>query len=213
MKLLSLDVSTKTGFAVLEQDDEEHSVELLEYGLMKMEKKVLDYGEYPWAYLHASRAMSKQIIELVQRIQPDVIVVEETNLGKARYSQKLLEFLHQALLMGLSESLLSIPVFYLSTSEWRHAIGMKMTAEDKKSNAKLKKAKVAAKAAGTKVDNKALGIRGKVGWKHLSVRHANATFGLSLLQKDEDKADAICMALGFLQGARPCNGGDDSEDE
>lgn len=233
-RTLALDVSTHTGFAVIddEKTDQGRKVDLVGSGKLELPRPG-DYPAetYPWNYLHAARAAAEVIVELVVKTNPDVIVVEETNLGKQRYSQKLLEFLHYALMNLIGErttaGAVSAPVFYLTSSEWRSHLGMKMTKGDKSNNKLLKRAKelhaAAAKAfapqpipskRGGKVKftkpkslqafKKELGITGKVDWKDLSVRFVNEKYGRHFEKCDNDETDAICLASAFATGCRPC---------
>jgi len=206
MKVLALDISTKAGWAYLEKDDADSifgSIKL-EFGSIKLDHPVIAFGEYPWSYDKASEAMAAMLFDLVLRFSPDVIVIEETNLGKSRWSQKVLEFIHKSLLIHLRG--VTAKVIYLSSSSWRQALGLTMTKEDKKNNAKLSKAKKLATEKGISVDKKTLGVRGKINKKHLALRYVNDKFGLSLKVKDNDAADAICLAAAFLAGATPCDG-------
>jgi len=116
-RLLSLDVSSKTGFSVLDIEETEDkivvNISLVEIGLQRMPRPLDTCGEYPWNYLQACKEMGKVLAELVSRVKPRVVVVEETNKGRARYSQKLLEFLHSALLTQISLDTECPAVFYL----------------------------------------------------------------------------------------------------
>jgi Holliday junction resolvasome RuvABC endonuclease subunit len=199
---LALDVSTKTGYAILKQDKATQEIILIDHGCKQLVKKIAEYGEYPWSYLYASRDLVVQLTELVARINPDVVVVEETNKGQNRYSQKILEFLHNTLLVSLDkyrQGALTPPVFYLSTSEWRKVLDQRLSKQDKINN------KLVKTAADNKV-KKPAGIKGKIGKKHLSVRWVNETYGLDLKMKDNDSADAISLGTAFLRGARACDG-------
>lgn len=198
MKVLALDISTKPGWAF------NKDAQLVEFGALSLDHPVLAYGEYPWSYHRASEIMANQLFKLVDRFDPEVIVIEETNLGKSRYAQKTLEYIHKALLSRLVGS--KAKVIYLSSSIWRQTLGLHMSAEDKRNNAKLSRAKKKAAEAGAKLDKKTIGVRGKVNKKHLAIRYVNETYGLELKVKDNDKADAICLADAFLKGATPCDG-------
>lgn len=205
MKILALDISTKAGWAFLSSDTFDlATVQGLEYGSLKLDHPVIAFGDYPWSYDKASEVMAAQLYELVLRFQPDVVIIEETNLGKSRYAQKTLEFIHKSLLTQLR----AFPgkVIYFSSSSWRQALGLTMTKEDKKNNARLSKAKKYATEMGVKLDKKALGVRGKINKKHLALRYVNDTFNLTLKVKDNDAADAICLAAAYLKGATPCDG-------
>lgn len=207
-RLLSLRVSTKISFSVLDIEETEDkivtNIDLTESGLQKMPELLNTCGEYSWDFLQASKRMSKVLATLVSRIKPRVVVVEEKK--DRRYFQKLLEFLHSALLTHIQLDTEAPAVFYLSTSEWRSHLGIRLSKEDKKANQKLSKAKKA--SIDGKIDRKALGIRGKITPKHLAVKYANEKFGLQLKIKDNDIADAVCLGNAFALGARPCSGGE-----
>lgn len=198
MKVLALDISTKAGWALADETGP------LKFGSLQLDHPVLAYGEYPWSYDKASEAMAAMLHEIVLREAPDVIVIEETNLGKSRYAQKTLEFIHKSMLVRLRSFIGK--VIYVSSSSWRQALGLVMTKADKKNNAKLSKAKKTAAELGVKLDKKALGVRGKINKKHLALRYVNETFSLSLKVKDNDAADAICLAAAYFKGAIPCDG-------
>lgn len=203
MKALALDISTSAGWALMEAGT------LVKFGGIELEKTVKEYGEYPWSYLFATWEMANRLSSLVHELRPDVVVVEETNLGRNRYSQKTLEFIHCNMLRNLREWLPEETppnVIYISSSSWRKCIGMEMSKEDKKNNSTLSRAKSRAKSKGEKLDKSALGLKGRVTKKHLAVRFANATYGLQLKMKDNDQADAICLGTAFFRGAVPADG-------
>jgi hypothetical protein len=199
VKVLALDVSTKTGWCVFEDG------KLTRYGLIKNPKKIQEYGKYPWSYLNATEAMAQQLLILTERETPDIIVVEETNGSRARYTQKVLEFLHCCLLARLATSFKG-EVYYINSSEWRKVVGMVMTNEDKKANRKLNVEKNIAEKAGKKLDKEKLGIKGKITKKHLSVRLVNAMYGLDFRIKNNDTADAICLGTSYIKGCEVCDG-------
>ena len=201
-KVLALDLSTKTGWAFFEDG------KLVKHGLIRLSKKIEEYGNYPWSFVYATIELIEKIHnELIIPLFPNTIVVEETNSSKARYTQKILEFLHFRLLsscVNISPSY--CPIKYINSSEWRKVLGLTMSKEQKKNNAKLNKAKKQAEGTGTKLDKASLGIKGKITKKHLSVAYANSTYGLNLKIKDNDIADAICLGTAYLNGANICDG-------
>jgi hypothetical protein len=199
MKVLALDVSTKTGWAVFEEG------KLVRHGLIQNPQKIQEYGTYPWNYLYATEAMTQRLLELADNEKPDVIVVEETNGSRARYTQKVLEFLHCNLLIRLS-TYFNGKVFYVNSSEWCKTIGMAMSKEDKKANHKLNVEKSLAASAGRKMDKAKLGIKGKITKKHLSVRWVNENYNLDFKIKDNDIADAICLGSAYIKGCSVCDG-------
>lgn len=181
--------------------------------------------EYPWSIRQRAKNVALDIIYLLEHLiisdkpipKPcpiDTIVIEETNMAKARYSQKFLEFMHAFTLNELldykcfnSKYEYARPsVVYVNTSDWRRAIGISLSKEDKKLNAKLSKAKSLAKKNGEKLDKKKLGIKGKVNKKHKAVNYVNETFNLQLKVKDNNEAEAICMAHAYSKGVKVCDG-------
>lgn len=198
MKVLSFDISTKPGWAFKEDS------RLVAFDSFSLDKPIFTYGEYPRNYDEATEVIAAKLWELVIRFQPDVIVIEETNLGKSRYAQKTLEFIHKAFLNKMRGW--TGKIIYLSSSSWRQALGLQMSKEDKKNNSKLSKATKVAAEYGVKLDKKKLGIRGKITKKHLAIRYVNDKHGLSLKVKDNDKADAIALIDAFEAGAIPCDG-------
>jgi hypothetical protein len=211
MKILCLDLSTHAGYAFLEGERGEKP-KLIKYGTIHLGKSVVEYGPYPYGYVLCARAQIGNLINLLMD-DPDVIVIEETNMGRNRYTQKLLEFLHHELILRLEDIAYrrkagggSLEVVYLDSSEWRSNLGLKMSKEQKKLNAKLSKAKREAAEAGSKLDKKKLGIKGKTTAKHLAVAHANESYDLKLKVKDNDAADAICLGLAYCNNATPCDG-------
>lgn len=209
MKVLAFDISTSAGFAVLEEKDGE--VQLLRYGVVQLPQTILAYNKYPWCYLDAADDMAMMLVNIAEKELPDVIVVEETNLSKgSRYAQKILEFIHCQFLRNMSicrDRVEIIPkVIYLSSSVWRQSLQLSLSKEQKKANAKLSKAKKEAEASGKKLDKVKLGVRGKVGKKHLAINYANTRFDLRLKVKDDDIADAICLGLAAFNNPQVCDG-------
>lgn len=172
MKTLGLDISTKTGYAVI------HDGVLISHGL-----KVAAKSEFPglcedfW-FIARARAMGEEIYKLIVANQPDLIIIEQTNLGQNRMDQKLLEFIHFEVLRRILDMERESQVRYISTSTWRSVLKIKLDKDQKLNNALVKIGKK----------------RGKVTPKHLAVIWANSTYGLDLLKKDHDIADAIALA-------------------
>lgn len=204
-KILALDISTSSGYAVLQSHNGDISISAK--GTIINPKKVEEYGKYPFNYLDSADSMASRLFELVEEWSPDAIILEETNKAKSRYTQKILEFIHCMFLNYIShyEGLLS-KVFYVNTSDWRKKVGVELTKEEKKQNAKLSKAKSKAGGKITPAEKKAIGIKGRINKKHVAVRIANETFKLELKAKDDDIADALCLGLAFIKGVETCDG-------
>lgn len=225
MRVLALDLSTHAGYAILDGEMGDKNPKLVASGTIDFDKKLFDFGPYPHCYWKAAEYMAEKIWRHVEGLNeldfaPDVVVIEEINSGRDRYVQKWLENIHTAVLKFLGDAPeddfgkhkpLYEPdkIVYLNSDGadgWRTNLGLKMSKEQKRANAKLSKAKRAAEEMHTKLDKSALGIRGKVTKKHLAVAHANTTFNLHLKMKDNNEADAICLGLAFLNHATPCTG-------
>lgn len=191
-KVLSLDVSSKTGYSV--QNISKDGCILLDYGLLGPYPK--PEGNYPNDYYHWANICASNIIKKIYEINPTVIVVEQVSKGsKNHLSQLLLDWIHYLLAHFFIDQ--GIQPIYYQTGFWRSAIGIKLTKEEKKKNALIRKTRKATGAAVVKdLNGKRIGLTGK---KHANVRVANELYGLSLKLKDEDKADAICLGRCFYE--------------
>lgn len=209
-KILALDLSSNAGFAVIVIPDGDDPA-ITQYGNVVMSKpKIAAFGAFPMCYVWAAEDVARQCVELVKLHVPDVLVIEETNHGRASgYSQKFLEYLHFAVLQGLDRAGLIRPeqVKYIATGDWRRTLGLKMSKEDLKNNRKARDANRSGSTAGDKKKARAAaGISGRVTTKHLSVRYVNERYGMDFILKDNDIADAICVGMAFLQGASVSQG-------
>ena len=138
--------------------------------------------KYPYNVVDGAARVCGIVRELILKLTPlDIIVVENTNKGKNRHTQRILEFIHRDLLELFRY--LSIPMVYMDTSEWRKIVGLWMSKEDKKNNRDV--------SAGKK--------RGRINKKHLAVRMVNEKYGKKLKLKDNDEADAILMGEAFIR--------------
>lgn len=156
---------------------------------------------YPQNYHMATKALAFEVGVLVKNTKCDIVVIEEVNKARSRYSQKTVDNIHAYLLDDLNTWWGSLDhVEYVNTSDWRKTVGTLLTKDDKKQNAKLSKGLRSGKS------KKEIGIKGKVNKKHVAIRFVNDTFGMSLLKKDDDIADAICQGLAWLMGVEPCDG-------
>jgi hypothetical protein len=208
VRVLSLDISTSTGWASIDTDVGPPS---LQYGTIVLPKRARDYASHPWGYFLAAKELAKLLLARVEAQPIDVLVVEETNGARARFTQKVLEYCHFAFLDAFFAQPVGrglVKLVYLNTSEWRKVTDTKMTKEDKNRNAKLSRHKRNASIKGSKLDKKALGISGKTTIKHVAIRRVQELYGLELLAKDDDIADAILLVHAYINGAKPCTGND-----
>lgn len=204
MKILALDISKNSpGWALLDSE----TGKILDCGIINVSPlSVHEQGEYPRNYMIATRGVASGLMAKVKETNPDVVVVEETNQGRSRYVQKVLEWIHCHFLDMMFEDPKDIPIKYVSSRVWRKKLEIKVSAEDKKKNAKLSKAKSLAKKTGTKLDKKALGIRGKITKKHAAVVWVNTTYGTNFKIGDNDTCEAITLGVAFIRGAELCDG-------
>ena len=188
-KLLSLDLSSKVGYAVAEIDLETKDFKLVESGGVPK----VDCGKepYPTNYYNWALTCSNQTIELIKKVKPDKVVIEETTPGRNALSQKFLDWVHLLIIKYLVIDN-KYDLQYLRTGEWRKLIDLHQTKEDKLQNKEINKIRKATGDKVVKADGKRIG---KITKKHLSVRFANEKFDLSLKLKDNDQADAICIAF------------------
>ena len=182
VRILSLDISSKTGWAVHED------LNLMNYGVIRVEIKDFNVNKdpnkhesYPYNLLDASNEMARLLAKLIADINPDEIVIENTVKGRNRHTQRLLEWLHKAMIEEIRG--LNRRFYYLDPSEWRRILEIRLSNQDKKNNRLV--------SSGKK--------RGRITKKHLSVRAANDLYGLKLKIKDNDIADAICLGRAFFE--------------
>jgi Holliday junction resolvasome RuvABC endonuclease subunit len=193
MKVLSLDVSSKTGFCFFETTDK---MTLLDYG--QIPKIECPDKDFPESFVLWANEVFKTVEELIKKHRPDRLVIEQTCAGsKNAMSQKLLEFVHFLLADYIVKN--KIPCSYIMTGIWRKEVGSYMSAEEKKQNKKVKEYKKKHKTNVAKDENgKRIGLIGK---KHVTIRLVNEVFKDQLKEplkrKDEDTADAIAIALCF----------------
>jgi hypothetical protein len=181
MKVLSLDVSSKTGYALFENGHYISSGSLEKIALedFNVNKDPDKSPKYPWNIIDAAESMAQSILALYSDHKPDVIVIENTVKGRNRHVQRYLEFLHSAILRILRP--LNKPIVYIDPSAWRSLVGLKLSLDQKKNNKEV--------SAGKK--------RGKIGKKHLSVELCNKLYNLQLKLKDNDQCDSILLNLGY----------------
>lgn len=203
-RILSLDMSTKTGYASMVS--KEDGIVLEAYGTLAQIHT--PDGAYPESFIDWAYAVYAGIYELIERFAPDVLVIEETSAGsKAIYTQKILEWIHFLVAKFIKET--KIKAVYFLTEQWRRETGCKMTKEEGKHNKKVaaykeKNKKLVAGGLYHKPqvaydeNGKRIGRKTK---KHINVRRANEVFGeylaVPLRKKDEDTADSLLLGYSY----------------
>lgn len=201
MLILGLDISTKTGYALVESSSQPGQ-DLFELGLFTVPEQE---GPYPSSYIKRTQMMGKLITDYIDTKNVGLAVIEDTNPGRNAYGQKLLEWTHFIVICHLESK--GIPIIYLRTGIWRQALEAKLSPEDRKNNQKLNRLKTKANGDGQTLRalKKENGIQGKVSRKAPALRLVNELYNLGLKKKDNDKADALCLCLAYKKGAQHCD--------
>jgi Holliday junction resolvasome RuvABC endonuclease subunit len=182
-RILSLDLSTKSGWAVFVDGIYEKSGELEKVNVVdfNVNDKPWERPGYPWNIMDAAHAISDDIEKLILQEKPTFIVVENSVKGKNSSTQRLIEWFHFTVLSIIK--LQQIPFAYMMPSQWRSAVNLRLSKDEKKNNRDV--------SSGKK--------RGKITRKHLSVNMVNQLYPqLELILKNNDQADAILLCIGFL---------------
>jgi len=189
-RVLSLDISTKTGWAFCESSSSE--LKLVSYGLLGPFERNKEL-QYPLDFYSWSHVVAGSIIKKIEELNPTTIIVEETNKSRNYLSQKILEYIHFLCVCYFVE--MDIWPIYMQTGVWRSLVNAKMTKEEKKQNGMVREFK---EKNNTVVAKDANGKRiGLYTPKHVSVRIANEYFGLKLKLKHNNEADSLCMCLAW----------------
>lgn len=201
--IVSLDLSTKPGWARFHVKDGE--VQKMQFDTVFPKKEIKQYGRYPFNYIDFARDVGNHLVNdiyLIHINHPEVeVVIEETTTSKNNYSQKILEFIHYAVLTGLQAR--KIPVFYIRTGTWRGAVGANLNAEEKKLNQKIYRVKKQTGSKLAKIDGKVVGKRTR---KHASLRCFKEHFGYELPLNMNDACEAVLIGMAYIKGAPVCDG-------
>jgi hypothetical protein len=212
MRILSLDLSTHTGWCVIEEDGSIPNYGLINIKVKDYKAEIKTWKDYPPSYpinfINAADEMAMKVMELYHKFKPDYVVYEEINIARQRLSNKLLDFIHYAVIKAL------LPFLHpsaLTSKCWRDLTGCYATKEDKKLNSKISKLKSKRKKdlveanvgeqllineskKAIKIDGK---VVGRVTKKHMSVRLVNELLGTSFKLNDNDITDAILLGMAF----------------
>jgi hypothetical protein len=193
-RVLSLDISTKTGWSLTRSDQQ--SIEVECYGTI--DQIHMPDGSYPESFVDWANACFSKILSIIDLTAPDVLVIEETSAGsKAIYTQKILEWIHYLVAKLIKET--KIKAVYFMTEQWRRETGCLMSKEESKRNKAVREYK---KKNKTKIAYDINGKRiGLINRKHVNIRRANEIFGKFLSEplrkKDEDTADSLMLGYAY----------------
>ena len=190
MIILSLDISTKTGYSICKSNGDGYP-DLIHYGVYVDEHRVgqADFEKFDknsvFSIIDSGVRLYKKVEDLINEFGVDTIVIEQTNhLSKNRFSQKILEWYHFQLIVYLD--MIGLFPHFLNTSEWRSLSDCKMTKDDRKNNQLVKNKKK----------------RGKITPKHVAVRRVLEIYNVELKQIENDIADAILMGVAYDKKCR-----------
>lgn len=181
MKVLGLDLSTKTGWSVFEDGQYKTSGALPKVFIedFNVNKEPHKSPLYPFNVMDGAEEVGRSVLGLYSEHRPDVIVIESLVKGKNAHTQRILDWIHFCVLKTLRP--FDKPLAHMFPSEWRQAVGLKLSVDQKKNNKEV--------SAGKK--------RGKIGKKHLSVNMVNFKYNLEMILKDNDECDSILLNLGY----------------
>lgn len=196
MRVLALDISSKTGYALFEKD------ELKSFDTLFVDQKVKDFGPYPQNYIKFAEFITDGIYKkTVIPFDPEVVVIEETNASRQNYSQKTLEYIHFALNKKLGSE--GRKVAYIRDGQWKRLVGAIQNTEERRLNQRIARLKKKTGKRLAKIDGKVIGKRTR---KHYALRAFKEIFGIELQRKFEDAADAALLGYAYLKGAPLCDG-------
>ncbi len=184
MRILALDISSHTGWAILEDD------KIISYGKIDIS---CEDSSWPLGVLNWAKQVTIHIFELIEKEKFDRVIVERANSSRFRNSQNFLDFTHCLLINKLVDAGHYSKLLYIDSSHWRKICVIKLTNEQKKQNRLAKQASNSGKIL--KIDGKR---KGKVTKKHLAVNWVNEKYNLEFRLKDNDIAEAICLGSSFF---------------
>lgn len=187
-KLISIDLSGScTGWCVFDLDTKK----LEKWGIVEpiMPKGYTTF-KYPKKAFMSLTSMANQVADLVHKLNPDIILIEEVNRGISRIGQKVLCGAHWFLIQAMYEKDSSSMdrIRYLDSNGregWRPLLGLRLSKADKDQNKKIR-----AEAKKKKVKNPNV-----VDWKLLAERWVNAKYGTNFNVQEVDGDADICDAI------------------
>ena len=121
MKILGLDLSYSTGWSLIDSNN----ISLLDYGVVAIPEPFHSNVLFDYQQMDRAAAVGQFVYTLVHGKQPDLIVIEQTNKGKNRTSQRGLEWIHYSVLLELRR-FYQDKIIYVDTSEWRNKLNIKL---------------------------------------------------------------------------------------
>lgn len=133
--VVGLDLASRTGFAVFKDGV------LAEHGALAVD--VTKFGPYPMNIVRAAKQLAFDIGAMLDSATEGLaigdisVVVEDSNkcFKSSRHTQKVLEFIHMAVLARLLEH--GYRVQYVDTGAWRAKLGIGLSGADRARNAAI----------------------------------------------------------------------------
>lgn len=222
MKIISIDLSSNTGVAYFDTEQQDCLIDCFDFSLKhgtpmtlykttkltddqlarkrkiprKRQLEKYDPSNHPYDFLlYVSGYIDQLVSEINARhwfIELDVMLLEQTNKGRDRWRQKLLEWLHHELCQRFSDKA-PFKIKYIDTMAWRRILGIKVSRIDKKENRRIRKFNKEAKEKGETM------IQGITKDKDVAIEFCEKTFNLSMKKKDHNVADSICLGFAYLK--------------
>jgi hypothetical protein len=222
LKIVSIDLSSNTGVAYFNTEQQDCLIDCFDFTLkhgtpmtlyktskltddqLARKRKVprkrqltkYDPREHPSDFLiYVEDYIDKLVNEIDSRhwfIGLDVMLLEQTNKGRDRWRQKLLEWLHHELCRRFSDKA-PFKIKYIDTMTWRKILGIKVSRIDKKENKKIREYNKKAKISGETQ------IQGITKDKDVAIEFCKNTFNLSMKKKDHNIADTICIGFAYIK--------------
>ena len=204
-KLLSLDISTHTGWSLFEEPNELVTYGAYDTPIKEYKAEIRTFRDYPASYpsnfVNASLMQANAVAALLDEHKPDLVVIEEVNKARQRFSQKALEWAHFTVVQLLISR--NQPFRYLTTSCWRKVVKCYLNEwpEYRRYNGKVSRAKknslpTRSGAIVAKIDGK---IVSSINQKKLSVLLVNQHFGLDFALSEDDVCDSINMGRAAIE--------------
>ena len=191
--LLCLDLSiNSTGWSTFNLKTKK----LISYGVIKPKVPGISKMKYPTSPLYKILDVTVMVRDLIEQVNPKVVLIEEINKGISRISQKSLSALGFFILDAIrcsGDKLLDKVEMIDSDgfTGWRTILKLRLSDEDKKHNAKARKHNKKSKLKMTIITK-----------KHLAQRYVNKalkkSFDIEKNKSENDICDAIGMGLAYF---------------
>jgi hypothetical protein len=202
LKIVALDLSSHSGVAYFDSKQPQLLIDAFDYSISyktpiatetKKQSGKVRYnpkGRHPYDFIDYVEAYTFGLYEKVMSLNADIVVIEQTNKGRDRWRQKLLEWLHFSFCQKIRDER---TVHYIDTREWRNLLNLKVSRDQKSANRRIRKHNKEAK-----INKELKRLTGITNQKKLAIQFAEDMFDITMRAKDNDIADAICIGYAYL---------------